>query len=204
MSDEDLSLFPSLRGPAEGEEVETPGPSVLREHEPPSADLGPEERLAVTATALQNAEMREDIADAVLGYSAPLFRRRLMLVVRKGTVMGWRGEGEGVVHERVRQISIPLDEPSVFVGLTQGTEFWLGTLPDMQHNRALVAALGGTSPKDCFILPVKVREKPVCFLYYDNIEDGVGGLQMTDLRRLAAKAGLAFQVYLMKGKIRTL
>ncbi len=204
MSDEDLSLFPSLRGGVEEADVETPGPSVLREPEPPPADLGPEERLAATATALQNAEMREDIADAVLGFSAPLFRRRLMLVVRKGTVMGWRGEGDGVVQDRVRKISIPLDGPSVFVGLTQGTEFWLGTLPEMPHNLALVSGLGGTPPKDCFILPVKVREKTVCFLYCDNINDGVSGLPMADLRRLAAKAGLAFQVYLMKGKIRTL
>lgn len=204
MSDEDLNLFPSLReGEGEGT-VETPGPSMLRKLEPPPADLEPEERLAATAVALQNAEMREDIADAVLGFCAPLFRRRLMLVVRKGTVMGWRGEGESVDQERVRAISIPLTEPSVFVGLTQGTEFWLGPLPEMHHNMELVAGLGGAAPKDCFILPVKVREKTVSFLYCDNAEDGVGGLQMADLRRLAAKAGLAFQVYLLKSKIRTM
>ena len=67
-----------------------------------------------------------------------------------------------------------------------------------------LAGLGGVVPKDCFILPIMVREKTVCFLYCDNVEDGVGGLPMADLRRLAAKAGLAFQVYIMKSKIRTL
>jgi hypothetical protein len=68
----------------------------------------------------------------------------------------------------------------------------------------LVAGLGGTAPKDCFILPILVRDKTVCFLYCDNVEDGVGGLPMADLRRLTAKAGVAFQVYIMKSKIRTL
>jgi len=204
VSDEDLSLFPSLRT-VEGEGTgETPSPPMLREPEPPAADLEPEERLAATAEALQNAEMRDDIADAVLGFCAPLFRRRLMLVVRKGTVMGWRGEGDGVDQEKVRKISIPLADPSVFVGLTQGTELWLGPIPEMPRNMDLVAGLGGAAPKDCFILPVMVREKTVCFLYCDNVEDGVGGLLMADLRRLAAKAGLAFQVYIMKSKIRTL
>jgi hypothetical protein len=204
VSDEDLDLFPSLRTGEFDGTGETPSPPVLLEPEPPAADLEPEERLAATAVALLNAEMRDDIADAVLGFCAPLFRRRLMLVVRKGTVMGWRGEGDGVDQETVRKISIPLTDPSVFVGLTQGTELWLGPIPEMPRNMDFVAGLGGTAPKDCFILPVMVREKTVCFLYCDNVEDGVGGLPMADLRRLTAKAGLAFQVYIMKSKIRTL
>jgi hypothetical protein len=204
VSDEDLSLFPSLQTGESEATVETPSPPVLREPEPPAADLEPEERLAATADALQHAEMRDDIADAVLGFCAPLFRRRLMLVNRKGTVMGWRGGGVGVDQKRMREISIPLADPSVFVGLTQGTELWLGPIPEMPRNMDLVSGLGGTAPKDCFILPIRVREKTVCFLYCDNVEDGVGGLPMADLRRLATKAGLAFQVYIMKSKIRTL
>ncbi len=204
VSDEDLSLFPSLRTGEDEATIETPSPPVLREPEPPAADLDPEDRLAATADALQHAEMRDDIADAVLGFCAPLFRRRLMLVNRKGTVMGWRGEGVGIDQMRLRKISLPLTDPSVFVGLTQGTELWLGPIPEMPRNMDLVAGLGGAAPKDCFILPIKVREKTVCFLYCDNGEDGVGGLPMADLRRLAAKAGLAFQVYIMKSKIRTL
>ncbi len=204
MSDEDLHLFPSMR--QENGEVapEAAVPQPVGAVEPPAADLSPEERLAATALALQNAEMREDIGDAVLGFCAPLFRRRMMAVVRGDTVMGWRGEGDGVDPEMVRAISIPLAEPSVFVGLIQGAEFWLGPLPEMPHNMDIVAGLGGLAPKECFILPVRVRSKTVCFLYCDNVDDGVAGLPMADLRRLAAKASLAFQVYLMKSKIRNL
>jgi hypothetical protein len=204
VSDEEFDLFPSLRGAAEEDEAPAPEPTILRKVEPPAASLEPEERMALTAEALQNAEMREDIADAVLGYCAPLFRRRVMLVVRKGTVMGWRGEGDGIDQELVRAITMPLDQPSVFVGLVQGAEFWLGPLPEMPNNMDLAAGLAGDPPKDCFIVPMTVREKAVCFLYLDNAEDGVGGLPMADLRRLAAKASLAFQVYLMKSKIRTI
>ena len=204
MSDEDLHLFPSMR--EENGEVapEAAVPQPVGAVEPPAADLSPEERLAATALALQNAEMREDIGDAVLGFCAPLFRRRMMAVVRGDTVMGWRGEGDGVDPEMVRAISIPLAEPSVFVGLIQGAEFWLGPLPEMPHNMDIVAGLGGLAPKECLILPVRVRSKTVCFLYCDNVDDGVAGLPMADLRRLAAKASLAFQVYLMKSKIRNL
>jgi hypothetical protein len=205
VSAEDLSLFPSLRDRVEkhDEEPAKPAPVIL-DHDAIAADLGPEERLAAAAAALQNAEMRDDIGDAVLGFCAPLFRRRMMLAVRGDTVMGWRGEGDGVSTAKVRSIEIPLAEPSVFVGLTQGAGFWLGPLAPMPRNVEIILGLGGTSPKECFILPITVREKTVCFLYGDNVDDGVGSLPMEEIRRLAAKASLAFQVYLMKSKIRTL
>ena len=128
----------------------------------------------------------------------------MMLAVRGGTVMGWRVEGDGLDQARVRAIAIPLDEPSVFVGLAQGAEFWLGPLPTMPRNVEIVYGLGGTSPRECFILPITVRDKTVCFLYGDNVDGPVGELPMAELRRLGAKASLAFQVYLMKSKIRTL
>ena len=202
LSAEELSLFPSLRANDEESADHAPAAPVLPRYQPPEADLSPEERLAATAQALQNAEMREDIADAVLGHCAPIFRRQLLLGVRKDTILGWRGEGDGVKADAVRALTIPASEPSVFLGLIQGSDFWLGPLPQMANNQALAEGLGGTPPSECFILPIRLREKTVCFLYFDNLSDGVGGLPMTELQRLAAKVSLAFQVYLMKSKIR--
>jgi len=212
LSADEMSLFPSLR-PEEvpGRLVVAPPDEptpVAREESgpipvPPEAtELNPETLLQAAAHAMQNVEMRDDIADAILGFSAPLFRRRMMLVQRKDTIMGWRGEGFGVDEAAVKAISVPTAEPSVFSGLLQGVEFWLGPLPTMPRNSDLVFALGGEPPKDCYIIPVKVRDRAVCFLYGDNMEDGVKGLPLAELKRLAAKAGLAFQVYLLKGKIR--
>jgi len=220
LSAEELDLFPSMReeetagdthpGGISGavplaREGEAPPPK--EESAPPETDAaepGLEALLAAASLAMQNVEMRDDIADAMLGFCSPLFRRRMMLVRRGDTIMGWRGEGVGVDESVVRSVSIPDDEPSVFSGLLQGVEFWLGPLPAMSHNTDLVMALGAPSPKDCYILPVRVRDKTVCFLYGDNQEEGVGGLPLGELKRLATKAGLAFQIYLMKGKIRRL
>lgn len=217
LSADELSLFPSLR---EEDEVaaaveETPVNEVQAEPKrpdrepsgpipvPPEAtELGPETLLQAAAHAMQNVEMRDDIADAILGFCAPLFRRRMMLVQRKDTIMGWRGEGFGVDETAVKAISVPIGEPSVFSGLLKGVDFWLGPLPTMPRNSELVSALGGGPPRDCYILPVKVRDRVVCFLYGDNMGEGVGGLPLAELKRLAAKAGLAFQIYLLKGKIR--
>ncbi len=213
LSADELSLFPSLRGEGQPEEVpeeelhSKPAPAVREESgpipvPPEATELNPETLLQAAAHAMQNVEMRDDIADAILGFCAPLFRRRMMLVQRKDTIMGWRGEGFGVDESAVKAISVPTGDPSVFSGLLQGVEFWLGPLPNMPRNSEIVSALGGDPPKDCYILPVKVRERVVCFLYGDNMGEDVGGPPLAELKRLAAKAGLAFQVYLLKGKIR--
>ena len=128
----------------------------------------------------------------------------MLLTLRGDTVVGWRGEGPGVEPTAVRAIAIPKTEPSVFLGLLQGTEFWLGPLPPMPRNQDLGLALGSDPVGGCMILPVSVRSKVVCFLYGDNGDAPIGNPPMAHLRRLAAKAGLAFQVYLLKSKIRTL
>jgi hypothetical protein len=164
----------------------------------------PEDRLAAASVAMLAAEMRDDIADVLLSFCVPYLRRRLLLVVRQGSVVGWRGEGDGIDEDAVRTISIPLAEPSVFVGLSQGQSFWLGTLPPMPRNADIGSALGSDPESGCMILPVTVRSKVVCFLYGDNRSEPLGSPPMAELRRLTTKAGLAFQVYLMKSKIRTL
>lgn len=225
ISDEDLELFPSLRDGADDlapadrpepltetipEPLETPAP--LEEPGPPTAAVAaaaaadtpgdPEEHLARVSSALVNAEMREEIADAVLAFCAPYLKRRMMLSVRDDSVLGWRGEGEDVEPEIVRAITIPLSEPSVFANLIKGQEFWLAPLPPMPRNTELVFGLGGREPRECVILPIRIRSKIMCFLYGDNADEAVRGVPVDELKRLAVKAGLAFQVYLLKSKIR--
>jgi len=221
ISDEDLALFPSLRieddnGNEPAVEVvapsaeTTPTPTAAAPEPEPAeptaepAELDPEALLFRASVALQNAEMREDIADALLEFCAAFFRRRMMLTVHKDSIIGWHGAGEGVDPVAVKAISIPAGEPSVFSGLLQGTSFWIGGLPPMPRNLELMLGLGDSEPRECVILPVTLRKKPVCFLYGDNVEQGIGGAPVSHLRRLVAKAGLAFEVYLLKSKVRSL
>lgn len=214
LSAEELDLFPSLRPETEVVAEDDGGISgefplaredwKSSEEKPEEPEIGLDELLQAASLAMQNVEMRDDIADAILGFCAPLFRRRMMLVKRGDTIMGWRGEGIGVDEQVVRAVSIPIDEPSVFSGLLQGVDFWLGPLPNMPRNSDLVLALGKPAPKDCYILPVRLKDKVVCFFYGDNLDEGVGGPPLGELKRLATKASLAFQIYLMKGKIRAL
>jgi len=216
-SDEDLALFPSFVSndpPAQcADEVPLPPlpefdppPQPVVEEPPPAPDppLNPEGRLAKAADALQSAEIRDDIGDALLEFSKIHFTRSMLLALRGDSIVGWRGEGAEVEPTAVRAIAIPKDEPSVFSGLLQGSAFWLGPLPPMARNQELTIALGDPPPVACLILPIKVRGKIVAFFYGDSGGRPLGSIPMADFRRLMAKTDIAFQVYLLKGKIRVI
>lgn len=205
ISKEELDEFPSLRS---GDEPELGSREVtprLDRHVPVADEPeSPEERLDAASVAMQNAEMREEIGDVLLSFCAPYLKRRLLLVVRRGHVIGWRGEGSDIDRGSVRSISIPLDQPSIFGRVSRASDYWLGPLPRMPADQALIRALGGIPPSECLILPMYVGGKPLGFLYGDNRDRGVAEAPIDHLRRLVAKTDLAFQVYLLKGKIRTL
>jgi hypothetical protein len=90
------------------------------------------------------------------------------------------------------------------LGLSEPQSFWLGPLPPQPRNIDIAFGLGGEQPRDCLILPVVVKSKVVCYLYADNMDQGVGGAPLAALRTLVTKASMAFQVYILKSKIRML
>ena len=187
-------------------EVEAPGASAAAAGDggsPAAAGEDVEERLHRAAQALQRAEIRDEIADVLLEFCGPYFRRRMLLIRRRDLIVGWRGEGEGVLADMVRGIRIHHKEPSVFLSVS-GTGFWLGPLPPLPPNQNLILGLGGERPKDCVVLPITLMSKIVCYLYGDNMADGVAGAPIAELRRLAAKTAVAFEVYILKNKIRML
>jgi hypothetical protein len=202
ITQDELDEFPSLRQGVDAGRY----PAATLDGRPAGGPrpLSVDERLDAASVAMSNAEMREEIGDALLEFCEPYFQRRLLLALRHGTVMGWRGAGVGINQEAVREVEISLEQPSVFVGLTQGSEFWLGPLAAMRGNQELVRVLGGVAPSECMVLPLIAGGRPLGFVYGDNRNNGVTEVPVAHLRRLVAKAGLAFQVYLLKGKIRTL
>ncbi len=167
-------------------------------------EASPEERLAAAAEALGRTEIRDDVADVLLEHTAPYLERRLLLIRRKERVVGWRGDGPGVDGAALRAIDIGAEESSIFLTLEKGADFWLNPLPKMPAHLHLLTALGGEAPKNCLVLPVRLRSRVVAFLYGDNGRAGLGEVPLDELRRLVGKAGLAFEVCILKNKIRVL
>ncbi|MEE8523419.1 MAG: hypothetical protein V3T72_05770 [Thermoanaerobaculia bacterium] len=176
----------------------TGGPAAVEEVGDGPSTASIEERLADAARELQHAEIRDEIGDVLLDFCAPYFERRMLLIRRSDRILGWRG-GEDTSPEMVRAIEIGTDEASVFLS---ASNFWLGPLPPLPANENLVLAFGGGRPKDCVVVPITLKSKIVCYLYGDNGDHGVGGAPIAELKRLAAKAAIAFEVLIYKNKIR--
>lgn len=187
--------------PAAPAATPSPPPAAAAPEPEEDRDDSLEARLAKAARDLQEAEIRDDIGDALLEFAGHFLSRRALLVLRKGRLVGWRAEGPGVDESVVAALDLDHALPSVFTGLREPDNFWLGPLPGLPSNQQLAVALGGPS-KDCLALPIVLRGKVVAYLYGDNGKDGVAGAPLAALRRLAGKAGLAFEVYILKSKIR--
>lgn len=162
-----------------------------------------DERLADVSEALIRSEIRDEIADQVLAFCAPIFRRRVLLVRREGRILGWRGEGEGIEREGLRRIDIPCDGPSLFQSLGPGSGVWRGPLPPFPAHQTLEAGLG-SPPRACVVLPILVRDRIACYLYGDNLAKTVADVPVDTLQRLAQKMGTAFEVIILKNRIRSL
>lgn len=220
LSSEELGQFPGLADLAVGAGVPAggaPGSGISRGERGPAASmppsrqtpaddhgLDPEERLAAASIALGKAEMRDDIADVLLSFCRPYFQRRALFILRRDTIVGWRGEGEGVDETILRAVQVPVVAPSVFQALLHGTAFWLGPLASMPHNLDLALGLGGEPTGGCTVFPIRLKGRVVCFLWGDNLDAGLGSVPLPQLRRLVAKAGLAFETYILRAKIRSM
>ncbi|MEL7059277.1 MAG: hypothetical protein AAGN46_04525 [Acidobacteriota bacterium] len=177
----------------------------------------PEGRLEVAARRLQDAEIRDEIADVILDFVGLWLPRRLLLVAKDGRLIGW--EGAGLPSEIVvREIELATTEPSLFSGLASEDDGWNAPIPRLPGNASLIEQLGGHWPRHAIALPLVVRGRVVCHLYADDHADDLrseaeatpgedvpaGPMPMPLLRRLLRKAGVAFEVYILKNKIRVL
>lgn len=153
-----------------------------------------------TEQALEHAHSREQIARALLEGSREHFRRRLVFAVRGDRVVGWRGDGEKIVPLRIQSLNFDYHESPLFLTLRTGAPFWLGPLVASPVHDRLVEALGGIQPSGCLVLPVVLRDKPVAFLYGDNLDHGVAGTPVGQLQELTRHAAEAFERYLSERK----
>ena len=95
------------------------------------------------------------------------------------------------------------DEPSVFLNLRQGAEFFLGKLPGMPAHERLLKCWRGSLDTECAVFPIKVRDRLVCVVYGDRDSLGLAGLDVPAIQRLTGKAAIAFEMLLMQRKLRS-
>ena len=153
--------------------------------------------------ALQAASGADDIGAALLGFLGQEFLRLLIFRVGQGRVRGWMGRSPALDEYGFRNWTVGFDEPSVFLNLRQGAEFFLGRLPPMPAHERLLKCWRGSLDTECAVFPVKVRDRLVCAIYGDRDSLGLAGLDVPAVQRLTGKAAIAFEMLLMQRKLRS-
>ena len=153
--------------------------------------------------ALQAARRADDIGAALLGYLSQEFLRLFLFRVGHGSVRGWMGRSPAFDEYGFRNWTVGFDEPSVFLNLRQGAEFFLGRLPAMPAHQRLLKCWRGSMDTECAVFPVRVRDRLVCAVYGDRDSLGLAGLDVPTVQRLAGKAAIAFEMLLMQRKLRS-
>lgn len=163
----------------------------------------PSEPFAAAAQRLETARDREDVGAILLDLMASQFLRSLLFVVRGDRIEGWRGRGEKVDTGVLRKLSIPADQPSVFLNLSRGTPFHLGPLADFPTHRELAKVWRGEIPSACLVVPVRLHDRLVLALYGDRGEEPIRGVPLHRFQDLASRAATALKRCIVLKKKRT-
>lgn len=153
--------------------------------------------------AFRRAGDLDEVADLLLAFLAARYRRAALFRVARAGASGWRAAGEGVDPSAFARFSVGFDQPSIFLNLRQGSGIHMGPLPPMPAHRELARTWGGELPRDCVMLPVRLKDRLVTVIYADRAEGGAPGLPLDELRRLAAATASAYERSILRKKQRS-
>lgn len=150
---------------------------------------------------LRAAETRDEVFDALLDFASGRFTRSALFAVQQERILGWSGRGEGISPLRIRNITVALDEPSLFVFFRKGGDYYYGAVPDLPANVRFYLDMGCPVPDRVLLMPVTIKGRPTVILYADNGSFAAAAPDIDAFRRALHKASLALEILILKNKI---
>jgi Type II secretion system (T2SS), protein E, N-terminal domain len=147
---------------------------------------------------LAKANDLEEVARLVLGFLGRDHRRAAIFQVSRERVTGWRVHGMGIDRDAFMAFSIGFDQPSLFLNLRHNSGIYFGPLPPMPAHRQLARTWGGDLPRDCVLLPVRIKDRLVLVIYADGATRGP--IDLSQMQRLAAAATSAVERCILQKK----
>lgn len=167
-----------------------PAPSATS---PPTPAKAAPATLEAVEEAFAGTTDREEVGRILLGFLAQSFRRVALFQTNRGQITAWMARGDGIDPEAFERYTASFKEPSVFLNLRQGSGIHIGPLPPMAAHRELALCWGGGLPRDCVVLPVRLRDRLVSVIYVDGGSRGLAAVDLDRMNRLAAATAAAFE-----------
>lgn len=142
---------------------------------------------------LERAREPEEIGRLLVAFLGRMFERVALFQVRRDRIAGWLGAGSSLDEACLRGFEADFSQPSVFLNLREGGSFFLGPLAPMAVHKTLARCWGGSLPRECLVLPVRLRGRLVSAIYADREPARLGRLDLEPLLDVATATAAAFE-----------
>lgn len=155
--------------------------------------------LREVAQRLANATQRDEVLDLLVAEVARFFPRAAVFAVKNDEAVLHRSHGLSTGAGRV--VSVSFSEASVLSTAKETPDVHFGPVAATPANQDFYTLLGGRAPKAALVLPVLVKNRLVCVLYGDDLEQASPTPDFQRLRKVATLASLALEIMILRGKI---
>ena len=152
--------------------------------------------------ALTDARNRDDIASTLLTFADVHTERTILFVVKAKEIQAWKLAGIWSRHENINLVRFPRTAATVIQKVALEKAPYIGPLDRTEIHEKIIGTLGPPYPKEIAAFPLAIRKKVFAVLYMDNGITGDDFGNLTELRKISLKAALAFEVLILKAKIR--
>jgi len=141
----------------------------------------------------------------ILRYASEVVNRAVLFMVKKDEVRGLGQFGIELkgksADQVVRNIKIPLNQPSIFLSVIESRRSYLGALESNPGHTYLVNELGDTMPEAVLAIPLVVDGKVALVVYGDNLPERRPIRGMDTLEIFMNQAGMALEKALLEKRI---
>jgi len=151
--------------------------------------------------ALAMANNRDEIAAVLLTFANFRLERTGLFIIKGGDVQVWKVGGVWKFPEHAAKVRFPLKEQTLFHDVAESNQPYKGTLLQIETHKKIIGTLGGPYPKEVVLFPMAIRKRVFSVLYGDNAISHDPFRDLQEIRKIALKASLSFEVLILKAKI---
>ncbi len=137
-----------------------------------------------------------EITLLVLRFASEVMNRAIIFLVRSEDILGLGQFGLQVrdesADEKIREVQIPLNEPSLFREVISKKSSYKGVLAQEKWHRYFLDQIGGGWPKEVFLTPLLNGSEVIALLYGDNLPHQTPIPETEGLEAFVRVAGFAF------------
>jgi hypothetical protein len=182
---------------SDGEEKE---PEQRRAEVVPRRPVAEFRRIQDVLERFCDANYKEELFEAVLGYLSRSFETSIVFGVRNQLAHAWDYRSKKLTRSVVEKLRLPVGGGSIF-SLLLGRTLYRGAPGKDDAAHPFYSVLKVDAPAEVLLLPVYVNDRLVTVVYADNGDKPIGK-DTADYRLLAEKLSAAFNLLILKMKIR--